>query len=66
MRNLLSIAFQNQLQLFNNELFHNIRILGQFSLSFDIWTIKNQISYLNIIISYINVDFKLIYRLIGK
>src|SRR5262249_57248483 len=38
---------------------------GTFSLIFDIWTSNNLNSFFGIILSYINTDFKLRYKLIG-
>ena len=43
----------------------NIIFNGTFSLVFDIWTLNSQTAYIGIIISYINSDFELIYKLIS-
>jgi predicted PurR-regulated permease PerM len=65
-RNLLSKAYENSLNKLNSNLAENINSLGSFSLTFDIWTASNQDSFLGLILIYINSNFELIYKLIGK
>ena len=49
----------------NTELQRNIVNKGLFSLVFDIWISSSQNGYLGIILSYIDSDFNLIYKLIS-
>ena len=48
-----------------NDIRRNIESNGTFSLIFDLWTSNNQDAFFGIILSYINSDFKLKYKLIG-
>lgn len=57
--------FQESLNKLNNNLAENIKSLGTFSLTFDIWTSNSQTAFLGIILAYISPDFKLEYKLIG-
>ena len=61
----MNLYFDNSLIQINNDLRQNIIFNGTFSLVFDIWTLNSQTAYIGIIISYINSDFKLIYKLIS-
>ena len=65
-RSILDTTFENHIIAINNEFQRNIATNGQFSLAFDIWTLTTQIAYMGVILSYIDKDFKLIYKLIGK
>lgn len=58
-------TYLNHLLILNNDFQQNIETNGRFSITFDIWT-TNAISYMGIIIAYINSDFNLNYKLIGK
>jgi len=48
-----------------NDLRLNIESNGIFSFIFDLWISNNQNAYFEIILAYINTDFKLKYKLIG-
>ena len=51
--------------VFNNELKANIETNGSFSIVFDIWTSNSETAYIGVIISFIDSDFNLNYKLIG-
>jgi hypothetical protein len=65
-RALLSETFKASLLKLDSEIAENIKSLGSFSLTFDIWTASNQDNFLGLVLIYINSDFELIYKLIGK
>ncbi len=50
---------------FENELEKNLENNGLFSLTFDIWTSLTQTSYMGVIVTYIDSNFILNYKLIG-
>jgi hypothetical protein len=65
-KTILEDKFNNYLSTFNDQLRRNVENNGLFSTTLDIWTSKvNQTPYLGIIITYIDIDFKLNYKLIG-
>jgi len=64
-KGILTNTYNTYLSNLNTELQRNILNKGLFSLTFDIWTSSSQKSYLGIILSYIDNDFNLIYKLIG-
>ena len=66
MKSILNSTFDRFFSIFNTELKANIESLGSFCLTFDIWTSTAQTSYLGLIINYIDKDFKLVYKLLGK
>ena len=66
MKAILESTFDSYLKAINNEFDLNMKTYGSFSLTFDIWTSNIQIVYLGIIVSYIDSDFKLNYKLISK
>ena len=57
--------FIKYLNIFNKELLNTLNNNGSFNITFDIWTARNQISYMGVNLSFINNDFKLISKLIG-
>lgn len=59
-------TFDRLFATFNTQLKANVESLGTFCLSFDIWTSNTQTGYLGLIINFINKDFKLVYKLLGK
>lgn len=64
-KNILEKTYNDYFTTFIYDLKQNIVSNGSFSLTFDIWTSNTQTSYIGIIITYINSNFQLIYRLIG-
>lgn len=64
-KTLLDNTFNKALITFNSELQKNRDSLGTFSITFDIWTARDQNAYLGLILSYIDPDFNLVYRLVS-
>ena len=64
-KSILSNTYNTYLSNLNTKLQRNVVNKGLFSLVFDIWTSSSQNSYLGIILSYIDSDFNLIYKLIS-
>jgi hypothetical protein len=65
MKSILESTFKSSLIAFNTELEVNIKNNGKFSVIFDIWTSNSQTAFMGVIISFIDSNFNLIYKLIG-
>lgn len=64
-KSILNNTFETDLVRLNSNLKENITSNGKFSFSFDIWTSNSNTAYMGVIVSYINSEFQLIYKLIG-
>ncbi|RKF84220.1 hypothetical protein GcM1_136001 [Golovinomyces cichoracearum] len=64
-KTLLNTTFSRALTTFNNDLKRNIDTSGTLSLTFELWTSRNQDTYIGIILSFIDTDFDLVYKLIN-
>jgi hypothetical protein len=64
-KDILSTIFNSSLLDLNKQFEVNIQSFGAFSLTFDIWTSNNGTSYYGLIIIWIDIHFKLNYKLIG-
>lgn len=65
LKDILSSTFQARKNEINNEIRRNIKQNGSISVTFDLWSSNALNSYIGVIITYINPEFELIYKLIG-
>jgi hypothetical protein len=62
---ILDFTFNNALSILNLELALHANNYGTFSIIFNIWFLKSNISFIGVIVSFIDSEFNLNYKLIG-
>jgi hypothetical protein len=62
---ILENTYKRYFSVFLQQIQQNIKNDGSFSLTFDIWTSNSQTAFMGIILTFIDIDFKLQYKLIG-